>query len=530
MMKGVLTVGVWTMGSRVLGFARDMLIAYLLGAGPIADAFFVANKLPNLFRRLFGEGAFNAAFVPAFAGLLTAEGPEAARRFAEEAFSVMAFWLGSITIVGIIFMPALVTVLAPGFTEAPEKFALAVDLARITFPYLVLICLTALLSGVLNGMERFAAAAASQVVYNLVSIAFMLLLTPYVPNAGYALAYGVSVSGVAQLALVGWGVMHAGMALRIPRPRLTPNMRILLRRMGPGLLGASATQLSQAVDVIIMSLLPPGTVSLLYYADRVNQLPLGVIGTAVGTAMLPLLSRQVRAGEGADAINTLNRAIEYALFLTLPAAVALTISAEPIISVLFGRGAFDAQAAYLSSQALAAYAIGLPAIVLIKVLAPGFFARGDTMTPMKIGLTAIAINVALNIAFMIPLKHVGPALATSLAAMVNTAMLATVLAKRGQLKADPRLLRRLPRMAAAATAMGLVLWWFQRTGFAALNIPGWHRFAGLALLVTLGMATYAAAGQLLGAFDLREAGRMVRRRGGRVSKQGEGALPPSTPH
>src|SRR6185437_2622414 len=251
--------------------------------------------------------------------------------------ALMTFWLGVITVAGEIFMPDLMTVLAPGFAVTPEKFALAVALSRITFPYLILICLAALVSGVLNGLEKFTAASASYVLFNVVSIACMLGMTPYVPTIGHALAWGVSLSGVAQLGLLMIALRRDGMTLSIPRPRLTPQMRLLMRRMAPGLVGAGVTQLNLAVDVIIASLLPAGTVSVLYFADRVQQLPLGVIGTAVGTAVLPLLSRQVRAGEADAAIGTLNRAIEYALFLTLPAAIALIVTAYPVISVLFAR-------------------------------------------------------------------------------------------------------------------------------------------------------------------------------------------------
>ena len=300
------------------------------------------------------------------------------------------------------------------------------------------------MSGVLNGLDRFTAASASYVLFNVVSIACMLWLTPYVPTAGHALSWGVTASGVAQLGLLLWALRRAGMGLRLPRPRLTPQIRVLLRRMLPGLVGAGVTQLNLAVDVIIASLLPAGTVSLLYYADRVQQLPLGVIGTAVGTALLPLLSRQVRAGEAEAALGTLNRAIEYALFLTLPAAVALIVSAYPVMWVLFGRGAFDAESARLSAQALAAYALGLPAFVLVKVLAPGFFARGDTATPVKIGVAAVALNLAMNVAFMVPLQHVGPALATSLAAIFNVGWLGAVLARQGHLRLDARLWRTQP--------------------------------------------------------------------------------------
>ena len=507
------------MASRVLGFIRDMMMAALIGAGPIADAFFVANKLPNLFRRLFGEGAFNAAFVPEFAGLLATDGREAARRFAQEAIAVMAFWLGVVMIMGEIFMPQIMRVFAPGFHADPEKFALAVDLARITFPYLMLICLAALLSGALNGLERFAAAAAAPVLYNLFAIAALVGLTPFVPTVGHAAAWGVSASGVVQLALLVWAVHRAGMPIRVPRPRLTPAMKLLLKRMAPGLIGASAAQLNQAVDVIIASLLPAGTVSLLYYADRIQQLPLGVIGIAVGTALLPMLSRQVRSGDETAARASLNRAIEYVLFLALPAALALTVSAFPVMWVLFGRGAFDMESARLASQSLAAYAIGLPAVVLLKVLAPAAFARGDTAMPVKIGLITLAVNFALNIVFnagalapasvagSLPLLgHIGPPLATSIASIFNMVALAVVLRRRGHLVADAALLRRLPRMAAAAAAMGVTLW------FAEAPLFQFGRWFGLMSLVTLGMGVYGVAALALGAFDARAFARLLRRR------------------
>jgi len=506
-----MTVGGWTMVSRVLGFARDMLIAQIMGAGPIADAFFVALKLPNLFRRLFGEGAFNAAFVPEFSGLLAVEGPGEARQFARETFAVMTFWLALLTIAGEIFMPALMTVLAPGFAEDPGKFALTVSLSRITFPYLILICLAALVSGVLNGLERFTAASASYVLFNIISIACMLWMTPYVATPGHALSWGVTISGAAQLGLLMWAAARAGIPLTVPRPRLTPRIRILLRRMAPGLAGAGVTQINFAVDQIISTWLPPGTVSVLYYADRIQQLPLGVLGTAVGTALLPLLSRQVRAGEAEAAIGTQNRAIEYALFLTLPAALALIVSAYPIVWVLFGRGEFDPETARLSSQSLAAYSIGLPAFVIVKVLAPAFFARGDTTIPVRIGMACVAFNLAMNVAFMIPLQHIGPALATSLAAIANVGGLGYVLLRRGHLVLDAQLKRRVVRMIAASVAMAVTLWFAQRWLFAGTP-HGAAKWAALALLITIGMLAYAVAAQLFGAYDLREVVRMLRRR------------------
>jgi putative peptidoglycan lipid II flippase len=511
MLRNILTVGGWTLGSRVLGFARDMLIAALAGAGPVADAFFVALKLPNLFRRLFGEGAFNAAFVPEFSGLLLAEGRAAARQFAEEAFAVMAFWLGLLTLLGEACMPWLMAVLAPGFAADPAKFALAVDLSRITFPYLVLICLAALVSGVLNGLERFTAAAASYVLFNVVSIACMVWLVPFVPTVGHALAWGVTVSGVLQLGLLMWAVRRAGFGLALPRPRLTPRMRLLFRRMAPGLLGAGVTQLNLAIDVVISSLLPAGTVSVLYFADRVQQLPLGVIGTAVGTALLPLLSRQVRAGEAAAALATLNRAVEYALLLTLPAALALVVCAYPIVLVLFGRGAFDRQSVLFCAQALSAYAVGLPAFVAVKVLMPGFFARGDTAMPVKIGTACVVLNLGLNLLFMAPLAHVGPALATSLAAWANVLGLGLVLGRRGQFRPDRLLLRRVAGMAGASLVMGGVLAGARVVAFDGIS-GSLLRFVALGGLVAVGLVAYGLAAQVLGGCDLRDVKALLSRR------------------
>ena len=510
MLRGILTIGVWTMGSRVLGFLRDMLMAALIGAGPLGDAFVVANRLPNMFRSLFAEGAFNAAFVPEFSGILQAKGPDQARRFAEQTFGVMAFWLIALTVLAELAMPLIVGLLLVGQRGDDAHLALVVDLARITFPYMPLICLTALLSGVLNGLDRFAAAAAAPVVYNLTSMAFMVGLAGLVPTTGHALAWGVSASGVFQLALVAWGTWHSGMALHLVRPRLSPEIRTLLRRMAPGLLAAGVTQLNLSLDVVIAGFLPSGTQSALYYANRLNQLPIGIIGVAVGTAMLPMLSRQVAAGELSASRTTLNRALEYALVLTLPAALALATVPLPIMSVLFQRGAFDAHAALISSQTLSAYAVGLPAFVLIKVLVPGLFARGDTKTPMRWGLASVALNIALNIAFMGPFAHRGPALAASCAAWFNVAAVCVVLYRRGFFQPDAQLLRHAPRMALAAAAMVASLLALDTELFQGLT--GLARYAGLAALVGGGGLAYGLAGEALGAFHLRELAGQLRRR------------------
>jgi len=501
MLRGAMTVGAWTAGSRVMGFARDVLIAAMVGAGPVADAFLMANRLPNLFRRLFGEGAFNAAFVPVLCELLTRDGEETARSFAEEAAAVLAFWLLVISILGEIFMPQILWVIAHGFLKDPAKFELTVTLSRIAFPYLFLICLTALLSGVLNTLNRFVAAAAAPLVYNAFSIAAMLLLSRYVPTVGHALAIGVSLSGVAQLLMLYWAVWRAGMHLHFPRPRMTPRMYLLLRRMAPGLVGAGVTQLNQTMDMFIGSMLPSGSIAYLYYADRVNQLPLGILGTAVSTALLPLLSRQVAGGNLEEARHTQNRAIEMGLILTLPAAAAFAIISDPIMQVLFVRGAFTHLDATLTAQSLAAYSFGLPGFVLVKILTPGFFARGDTKTPLKLGLVVLALNFALNLMLMHPLKHVGPALATTIAAWINVGLLTTVLARRQFFQPDQELFARVPKMLAATGFMSLGLWQARHY----LVGPAGHHVSvfALAALVVIGLVLYAFPVQILGLADAR---------------------------
>ncbi len=510
-MRGAFTVGLWTMASRILGFARDILIAAILGTGPIADAAFVALRLPNLFRRLFGEGAFNAAFVPAISAILHKEGMEAATGFAEEATAVMAFWLGALTILGEVFMPWVLYVLAPGFASNHAKFTLAVALTRIMFPYLFFVCLTALFSGVLNAMGRFAAAAAAPVLFNLFSIGFLLGLSPYMPNPGYAFAWGVSASGIAQLALVFWDIRRAGMRFTLPRLRFSPRIRALFRRMGPALVGAGVTQLNLSIDIIIGTLLPAGSVSILYYADRVNQLPLGVIGTAVGTALLPAVTKHIALGEDGAAMGAMNRATETVLMLTLPAAIGLSLAGKQVMDVLFVRGAFTEHNAVLAGHSLAAFAIGLPVFALVKVFTPGFYARGDTMTPLKIGIAAVALNLGLNLLFMHPLKAVGPALATSLSSAFNAAWMVFLLRRRGHFTLDRLSRSRVPRTLLAGAIMAAAMLATER-----LLPPGKASIPEFLLLTLVGGVFYFGPGLLLRAFDVDVLLRLLRRRRARA--------------
>jgi putative peptidoglycan lipid II flippase len=503
LLRPVATVGSYTLISRIFGFARDILTAAILGAGPIADAFFVAQRLPNLFRSLFAEGAFSAAFVPLFAGTMAEHGRESARIFAEEALAVLLAALLGFVLLGEIFMPEVMQVIAPGFSEEPGKFDLAVDLARITFPYLLFIALVALQGGVLNSVDRFAAAAATPVLLNLFLIGALLLMRRFDWHDGRALAWAVTAAGFAQFLWLLSSCGRAGLALRLPWPRLTPAVRRTLAVMAPGTVGAGVTQLNLLISTALASFLPSGSVSYLYYADRLNQLPLGVVGIAVGTAILPSLSRQVRLGQLDDAVATQNRGIEMALLLTLPAAVALAVLATPILAVLFQHGAFDPADTAATAAALAAYAAGLPAFVLIKVLAPAFFARHDTATPVKIAVAAMAVNLSLTLILMQFLAHVGIALATTAAGWLNALTLLTLLIRCGHFGFDRRARRNLPRVGLAAVGMGAVLAMLRLVLAPTLAAPGMAPMGALAALICAGLATFALLGLGLGLADWR---------------------------
>lgn len=511
LLRSIATVGGYTMISRLLGFARDILIAATLGAGPVADAFFVAFKLPNFFRRLFAEGAFNAAFIPLFTRHMSEGGREAARGFAEEVLSVFVVTLLFFVTALQVAMPWVMYGFAPGFADDPYRFGLAVQLAQVTFPYLLFISLVSQLGGVLNALGRFAAAAATPIILNLCLIAAILGLSPFVETPGHALAWGVAAAGAAQFVWLMVACHRAEFRLRLLRPRLTPRVKRLLILMLPGVIGAGVVQINLLIDVVIASLLPGGSVSFLYYADRVNQLPLGVIGVAVGTALLPLLSRQLRAGDDAAAAASTNRALEFALLLTLPGAAALIVMPDLIVSVLFERGAFGAAETAATSAALAAYALGLPAYVLIKVLAPGFFAREDTATPVKVAAFCVAINLALNLALMGPLQHVGIALATAVSAWINAGLLAFLLMRRGHFAADARLRRAVPRTLLASAAMAVALWLVQDALSGIADADAARAAVVLAVLVALGLAVFAAAAVVFGAARLADIKRLLDR-------------------
>ncbi|HVJ51412.1 MAG TPA: murein biosynthesis integral membrane protein MurJ [Aliidongia sp.] len=510
--RAAATVGGFTMVSRVLGFVRDVMMAEVLGAGPVSDAFFVALRLPNMFRTLFAEGAFSAAFVPVFTRRLAADGSEGARRFAEQALSILVAALLLTVLLAEAFMPQLIPVIAPGFTDKPDQFALATALTRITFPYLLFISLASLQSGILNSLDRFAAAAITPALLNVFQIGGLIWSRRF-GDATETLSWCVTAGGVAQFLWLAFSCARAGMALRLHWPRVTDEMRRLGRLMAPGIFGAGVTQINLLVSTSVASELAAGSISYLNWADRLNQLPLAIIGTAVGTAILPTLSRQLRGDDQSAAMETQNRGIEMALLLTIPAAVALMVIAGPIVWVLFRHGNFDAAAAAGTASALTAYAAGLPAFVLVKVLVPAFYARHDTRTPVRVGVVSLIVNIALIFALAGPFHHVGNAIATSVAGWINMLSLAWLLHRRRHLALDARSRRRLPRIAASAIAMALVL-----AGAAALAAPYIHAggillpYAALAVLVGLGLAAYAGFALLFGAGSLADLKRLVRRR------------------
>ncbi|MBE71392.1 MAG: murein biosynthesis integral membrane protein MurJ [Thalassospira sp.] len=503
LVRSIATVSGFTLLSRLLGFCRDILIAGMLGAGGMADAFFVAFKFPNLFRRLFGEGAFSAAFIPLLAGDIEKRGMDAAREFAARAMSMLILITGFLVAIIEILMPWAMYVFAPGFAENPEKFELAVELSRITFPYLAFISAVALMSGVMNTLHRYAAAAAAPIILNICLIAALLGLAPVTETPAHALAWGVAIAGVAQFLMLVIACKRVGFAIKWQMPRVDDRIKLLGKRMIPGMIGAGVYQINLLIDTMLASLVSDGAVSWLYYADRVQQLPLGVIGIAIGTALLPTLSRQLQGDDAKTAMYSQNRGIEIALLLTLPAAIALGVMGLPVINVLFERGAFGAEETLMTGMALTVFAFGLPASVLVKVLAPGFFAREDTKTPIRIGISCMVLNIVLIVVLMPWFGHLGIAAATSVSVWVNATSLGLILHRRGDLTFDARLARRIPRILVASALMGSALW-FAIDAFWQNDALSITRIITMAVIVTGGMAVYAITAQLLGATSFSE--------------------------
>jgi len=510
LIKATGTIGGLTLVSRVAGFAREMLMSRVMGASWQADAFFVAFRLPNTFRRLFGEGAFSAGFVPLYSQRLHGAGGDAeARNFSEEVLAVFVPTLVLFTILFEIIMGPFVFLIS-GYHQ--EKLALATFLTRLTFPYLILISLVSLFSGILNSLVRFTAAAFAPALLNLAMLCALIFVPVGGRTTAIALAIAVTVGGVLQLGLLIAACARAGIVLKLRRPRMTPGVRQFVRVVIPATLGAGVYQISAFIDTFFLTRIGTGAMSYFNYADRLNQLPLGVIGAALGTAILPQVSRHVGAGEADKAARVQGQAAELAMLLCLPAALALAISAGPLVAALFQGGRFSAADAATTAMTLAIIVLGLPAYVLVKVLTPGFYSRQDTATPVKTAVVVLVANIVLNFALIPPFGIAGLASAIAICSWLNCIILYTILHRRGHFRIEGWLASRVARQLLAAGAMVAALIAIR------MGLAGWfsgsvgHRLAGVAAIVGGGMIVYFPLVWILGGTDRDELRSLLRRR------------------
>jgi putative peptidoglycan lipid II flippase len=509
MLGRIFTVGGYTLLSRLTGFARDIMLAAILGAGPVADAFFIAFRLPNHFRAIFAEGAFNAAFVPAYAHVHGEKGQASASLFADRIFTLLLASQVVLLILAWLFMPQVMSVLAPGFTDDPAQRSLAIDLTRITFPYLLLITLVTLYGGMLNVMQRFASAAAASIFLNIAMMA-TLALAVFFPSAGHAAAWGVLISGVLQYFLLAGDLARHGGLPRFAPLKLDEDIRAFFGALGPATLGSMGTQVAMFADTIIATFLPAGALSALYYADRLNQLPIGVIGIAVGTVLLPEMSRRLSVNDHVGAMESQRRAFDFTLLFSVPFVAAFLAVPDVITRAMFARGAFTKADAAAAGATLAAYAIGLIPFVLIRSAVSTFYARKDTATPVKASLTGLAANVVLKVLLMGSLAQVGLALATAVGAWINLLLVLGFAVVRGYLEFNSALRASLVKYAITGLVLAGVLW--LTAGVATTQLAGLGRFrdeAVLALLIVVGAIVYAGA--ILGLFGPRWLKSLVRR-------------------
>ena len=513
------TIGGLTLVSRIFGFVRDMMLARVLGAGLAADAYQLAFRLPNTFRRLFAEGAFSVAFVPMFSERIAREGGEAeAERFSSNVLSVFVWVLAVFTALFIVIMPAFVWLLASEYQAIPGKFELAVALSRITFPYLALISLVSLLTGILNSMSRFGPGASAPIWFNLTLIA-AIATGYYLRGPGgddaivvYVLAIGVSLSGLVQLIWLWFWLRRTGFRLGIHRPKLTPEVKELGWLILPSTFGAGIYQLSQLIDTFFATRLPQGSLTLLSMADRLNQMPLGIVGIALGTAILPALSRAISGSDKGAATRIQANAVELAMLLTLPAAAALAICAEPFVNAFFVGGKFTEADGDVTAGIVVALVAGLPAYVLVKVLTPGFFARKDTRTPVYTAAAVLAFNIVLILLLIQPFGIIGLAAATAAASWLNTVLLYTILHRRDHFRLPVAVFGRIARQLVATAIMVAALI-FLLSYLQGLFLGIWYQRAlALAAVVIAGMIVYFAAGFLVGALDREKLALLTKRK------------------
>lgn len=519
--KSIAAFGGITLISRITGFVRDMFLANFLGAGMVSDAFFVAFKLPNLFRNLFAEGAFTSAFVPMLSHKLVSEDKENALRFAARAISILAFILLLLVLFMEIIMPWLIPVLAPGFITKGGDIKLATELSRITFPFLFFVSIVAFQSGVLNSFGRFAAPAAASIILNLMMIAAVFIFIPFNIAPAYSMAWSVLLAGILEILWLNYFLRREGIRLRPDFHLLqivrNPDIKTLFRRITPGILGAGVYQINMVVDTILVSLVGAGAISWLYYANRLQQLPLGVVGASISVALLPILSRQIKAGDQTQATHTQNKAVEYGTLLSVPAAVALIVLAEPIINILFQHGRFGAFETQMTSQAVIAYSVGLPFYVIVKALTPNFFARGDTRAPVKYSIVVLITNLIFSLLLIKPFGHVGIASATTIAALVSLYQYCHGLKKRGYWSFSHQLTIKIVKIIISSLTMGAILIFCQYGADVYfgnwLATPYLIKIPVFATLCFISLASFAIMAKLTGALDIMEIAAILLKKG-----------------
>lgn len=502
--KAMATVAGMTFLSRIFGFIRDMLTATIMGAGPLADAFFVALKLPNFFRRISAEGAFSVSFVPLFSESLEKDGEDKAVAMARNIMGIMFVILSLFCVLCMAAMPYVIMVIAPGFSDDPVRYASAVELSRVTFPYLLLISLASLVGGVMNSVGRFGVYAFLPALFNITLIGALLFNDVIWQSPAHALAWGVLISGIIQLAwIIVYGVKH-GIKLYPVKPVFDAKVKRLFTLMLPGLLGAGVIHINLFADMIIASFLPSGSISYLYYADRLHQLPLGVVGIAVGTALLPLLSRAIAGDRLKEAKSLFNRALEACLLLAFPAAVALALAAEPIIRSLFHYGAFTGDDAALTGLVLTCYAIGLPAYITARVFQSACFARQDTKTPVKISIICTIANIIMAVTFSRFMGVAGIGFATGIAGWIQIILLYNVMKRQNRLDFDDRFKRNAGKILFSCLILGLSIIGYLYVFNAYFNDQGIDRILALCGLIATGGLTYGLSIMALKVMTLQE--------------------------
>ncbi len=506
--KSIATFGGFTMISRITGFIRDMIIANFLGAGSISDAFLVSFKLPNLFRSLFAEGAFTSAFVPLFSSKLVSLGKKDSILFASSAISLLTIFLTIFTILFEIFMPSVVKILAPGFINEPEKISLTIDLCRITFPFLLFISIVSFQAGILNSIDRFAAPASAPIILNLGIILSGLFSVIFLDMPVYGMAWGITISGIIEVLWLKYFLNKDDIKIK-PNLNLIKTLKdkeihTLFKRIAPGVVGAGIYQINMVVDTILVSLVSSGAVSWLYYANRLQQLPLGVIGAAISVALLPLLSKKLKANETNEAKDIQDKAVFYGLIMSLPASIIFICLADSLIALLFEHGRFTSSDTTKTALALKAYAIGLPAYVMVKALMPNFFARGDTITPVKYSFIVFLTNLTFNLILMKYFGHVGIAIATSIAAFVSLFQYIHGLKKLNYWQPRAQLLSQIKNIVISTLVMGIII--FISKYALELLIP--NNTIGLLILKlivigTIGLATFLIFAKITGILDIK---------------------------